>query len=250
MALHRIHLGLADVVEDAGLTSGGDDAVGRIVTIGGEEAKHAARVKRLEPGERVELLTGQGGVCLSVFRGADKLGKSGWAIALEVERIECVEPMGPRVEMWTAVPKGPRLEDMVDQMAQAGAASWSPLDTKRAVVQPRQGKMDRLQRVAMEASKQSGRAWDLEFGRPQRLDRAASDNARVIVCDASGGFPPKLGGGEVARVLVGPEGGWEPDELERLRATGAAVCRFGPAVMRIETAAVVACGTLMATAEG
>ena len=49
-------------------------------------------------------------------------------------------------------------------------------------------------------------------------------------------------------LLVGPEGGWTPRELDLARGRGAAITRFGPHVMRIETAAIVAAGIIMSAA--
>ena len=207
-----------------------------VITIAGEEAHHALRVKRLEPGDRVELCDGRGlvaRVCLAESRKT----REGWEADFEVERVDAVEPVQPRGLVASAVPKGERLEALIDGLSQVGAAEWRPMKTKRSVVDPREGKLGRLERVATEAMKQCGRAWRLEIGSMVRFDEVLS--AGVVIADASGGeYTPS--GEDAVTILVGPEGGWEPDELEQAVRAGARPARFGPHTMRTELAAVVA----------
>lgn len=100
--------------------------------------------------------------------------------------------------------------------------------------------MGRLERHAVEAMKQCGRAWVLEIGDAVSFEEALrGDDVDVVVADASGDRYEASGGREI-RVLVGPEGGWTTEELASARASGARVCSFGRHVMRIEVAAVVA----------
>lgn len=150
----------------------------------------------------------------------------------------------------SAVPKGPRLEHMIDQLSQIGVGAWSPLISTRAVVDPRRGKLDRLERVCLEAVKQSGRAWAMRI-EASVAARSLPITSGVIVADRSGDPLGAVGPtGEDLTLLIGPEGGWTPDELERFRSGGARIVSFGPHVMRIETAAVVAAGVLLQVAWG
>jgi len=160
-----------------------------------------------------------------------------------VEALQRIPPVEPRLEVWASSPKGPRLESMIDGLSQAGAAAWAPLSTQRTVVEPGAGKLDRMHRLAAEASKQAGRAWDLEILPGGDLAAALAGPA-VVVAHASGG-PYRPGGAAMIRLLIGPEGGWTVDELARARAGGASVASFGPHIMRIETAAVVAAAIVL-----
>ncbi|MDX2147164.1 MAG: RsmE family RNA methyltransferase [Planctomycetota bacterium] len=222
-------------------------AVGARLTLGGEEAHHAARVKRLDLGAAVGVCDGRGRRAACVVRAIDKDPRAGWTLTLEVTRAERVPPEIPRLEVWAAAPKGARLEDMIEGLSEVGAASVRPLVTERTVVEPRAGKLDRLGRLAAESLKQCGRAWLLEIQPPATLAEALvppAPDARVVVADASGQLY-QASGGTHHRLLIGPEGGWTPRELSTLREEGARIASFGPHVMRVETAAVVAASIMM-----
>jgi len=217
------------------------------VTVGGEEAYHAARVKRLEAGEGVELLDGAGRVASATVGAIVKRGRE-WEMALRVGDVRVAERVHPRVDVLGAAPKGERLERMVESLSQAGAVSWSPLAAARSVVEPRAGKLGRLGRVAAESGKQCGRAWFMEIGEEVELATALR-RVRVVVADASGDAYRRTGSPEIS-LLIGPEGGWTVPELEASRRAGAMVARFGPHAMRIETAACVAVGVILNVENG
>ncbi len=215
------------------------------VTIEGEEAHHAARVKRLGEGDTVELLDGHGSVATALIVGISK-PRGEWRLELDITEVHTEPPLAPRVEVYAPAPKGPRLADMVDALSQVGAAAWFPLETARTIAEPRAGRLGRLDRTALEAAKQCGRAWLLEVGAATPLERAlvGAPGAAVVVADASGGAYRATGAGTV-RLLVGPEGGWTPAELDLARAAGALVHRFGPHILRIETAAPTAAAIVL-----
>lgn len=213
------------------------------LVITGEEAHHAARVKRLEIGDQIDLLNGRGAIARAAVKGLRKERRE-WAIELEVGELCRIEPVRPRVEVWSPAPKGARLEEMIEGISEVGAASWQPLHAERAVAEPRQTRLDRLARTCIEAAKQCGRAWLLELGAGGDVPRALA-GAPVVVADAAG-EPLERSAEPLLRLLVGPEGGWSEREIAAFRKAGARICRFGPHTMRIETAAVVAAGVILA----
>lgn len=225
---------------------------GATLRVEGDEARHAVRVKRLEAGDPIELLDGCGGVASGRVEGADKSGPGGsWTLRAGIVAIEHRPRIRPAVHVLSAVPKADRLESLIDGLCQVGAAAWSPLRSARAVVEPGPHRAERLDRIAREAAKQCGRAWLLDLGRGTDLDDALTDrdghDPLIIVADASG--PLYQPGGEIqdreVRILIGPEGGWEPRELDRARQAGATVASFGPHTMRVEQAGVVAAAIVL-----
>lgn len=235
MATHRIFM-------DSGVSL----APGPL-TITGEEAHHAARVKRVQVGDRVDILDGRGGIGEATVAAIDKGDAGRWRLVAQVSAVHAAARPSPRLEVLSAAPKGSRLEDLIDGLSQVGADGWALLGTDRAEVDPRPGKLERLRRVAAEASKQCGRPWLLEIGPSVQLVAAlgrAGPGRSVVVADASGEPYSRSGEPEIS-LLVGPEGGWSPAELAAVRHSSARVCRFGPHTMRIETAAVAAAAVLL-----
>lgn len=204
--------------------------------VSGEQAEHARRVRRAAPGDRVLVFTGSGVVaeCEVVDAKRD--------LSLRVVERRAVEPERPRIDVFAATPKGPRADDMVDALSQAGAQSWTPLETKLSVVEPRKNKMDRMARIAAESAKQCLRAWTMRIGKMTPFGAAlkAADGESLVIADQSGA-PYRRTGADAVRLLIGPEGGWTDAELAAATDAGAQVASFGPHVMRIEVAAPVAC---------
>jgi 16S rRNA (uracil1498-N3)-methyltransferase len=233
VAVHRVHL------------SGPKRRPGDEIEIAGPEAHHAVRVKRLDSGDPLELLDGRGWRGAARVVNIAKAAKGEWVLrAVVTEATEEPEPM-PRVHVLAAAPKGPRLEEMIDQLSQVGAASWSPLVTRHTVVSPREGKLLKAERVAAEAAKQCGRAWTLAIGSAVQLSEAlARPGTRLVLADAAGRRYAAEGAPDIT-LLVGPEGGFAEDEIREAASSDARICRFGSHVMRVETAAVVGAAIIL-----
>ncbi|GAB4387019.1 MAG: 16S rRNA (uracil(1498)-N(3))-methyltransferase [Phycisphaerales bacterium] len=230
--MHRIYVPQADLV------------VGHRIEVSDEEAHHAVRVKRLGPGDRVGLLDGRGRLARAVVVHVERSGRSGCILVVEPEDVQVVEPVRPRVTVLSPAPKGDALEWMIDQLSQAGAAAWGLLRTAYAQREPR--RLDRLHRTAVESAKQCGRAHLLELLPPVTLEQAlAQQRATIVVADASGAKArTKTPLGEVC-VLIGPEGGFSPQERDVIARCNAAVVNLGPHVLRMETAAVLAVAAML-----
>jgi 16S rRNA (uracil1498-N3)-methyltransferase len=218
-------------------------AVGPL-NIGGDEAHHAVRAKRVQAGQVIQVLNGRGHVATGKVAAIEKV-RGEWRLVVDVERVETARPSSPRLEVYTATPKGGRLPELVDGLGQVGAASWSPLDTERGE-EPTETKVDRLHRIVIETTKQCGRAWHLEIGSAKSFVRAVEGAAgtSLVMADASGAAYG-ANGAERIRLLIGPEGGWSPRELEQARDARVQVASFGPHIMRIETAAVAAAAIVL-----
>lgn len=217
---------------------------GGIVTVEGDDAHHLIRVRRLEAGAPVTVLDGLGRVGEGTVSATRKHGRDGWALDVLLATMETSGKVVPAVHVMSSAPKGDRLGVMIEGLSQAGAASWAPMTTRHTVVEPGAGKIDRLERIAAESAKQCGRAWKLEIGRGGGFTESLR-HPRVVIADGEG-EPFVADGAAEIRLLIGPEGGFAPEEITQARTAGARVCRFGPHVMRIETAAVVAAALVLA----
>ncbi|MCB9845372.1 MAG: 16S rRNA (uracil(1498)-N(3))-methyltransferase [Phycisphaeraceae bacterium] len=229
------------------VVAGLPEGPGEVIEVSGEEAHHAARVRRLGPDDAVVLLDLRGGTALARVREVTRLDKrAGWVIRLVVESVGVEDRIVPALRVYAEPPKGDDLLRMVDQLSQVGAASWGPLACERSEVNPRDGKLERAHRAALESAKQCSRAWGLEIESRVGFREAveATDGGAVVVAHA-GGAPYRATGHATIRLLVGPVGDLSDEELDAARRAGVQIAAFGPLVMRIDTACIAASAIIM-----
>jgi len=207
-------------------------------------------VRRLAPGERVDVTDGSGLVaeCVVTAAGAGKL-----ELAVLDKRIE--PHPEPTVTVIQAIPKGDRGELAVELLTEVGADVIVPWAADRCVAVWRGDRAvksrARWSATAEQAAKQSRRAWFPEVTAPVDLVgavRRVQTAARAIVLDASGSQPVATVGvpdiGEIV-IIVGPEGGITHAESDALAGAGAIAVRLGPTVLRASSAGVVAAGIVL-----
>jgi 16S rRNA (uracil1498-N3)-methyltransferase len=187
---------------------------------------HLRRVLRVRDGERISVTDGRGRWCLAAV-ASDRS-----SISLEVTSPVVVEPPSERsITIGAAIPKGDRLDWMVQKVTELGVARLALLDAERSVVrwQPEriERNIQRLQRIADEALRQSRRVVRLRIDPPQP---AAALLGEYVVAEPGG---RSLGVDDIA-VAVGPEGGWTDVELALARGR----VDLGDTILRTETAAV------------
>lgn len=214
----------------------------------GNEGRHAARVKRLRVGETVLISDGRGTLLECRIAAVD-----GDALVLRVHARQQVPAPVPRVVVVQALPKGERAELAVEMLTELGVDEIVPWAAARSIAQWHGARGDRAlekwRRTAREATKQSRRAWVPEISPPATIDGVAARIARatglVLHEDASDPLSaaPLPSSGEVI-VVVGPEGGISPDELDALSAAGGRAVRLGDPVLRTSTAGAAALAVL------
>ena len=205
-------------------------------TLTGAEAKHA-HVKRIEPGERIMLIDGQGSTALTRVTSVGAGRVDG-----VVEKQEFVPQPTPRVTVVQAVPKGERAELAVDLAVQAGADAIVPWISHRTIARwpaNKQAKqVEKWRAQALSSAKQARRAWVPEVRDPVTTNQLSAllrdaGNALVLHEDATDSIRD-VEFGEDVWLIVGPEGGIGDDELEIL---GARPVKLGPEVLRTASAA-------------
>ena len=232
--------------------------VGAEIPLLPEEARHAAQVLRLMPGEAVELLDGQG-IFAAVLAQVDK----SQARALVSAQLPDREPR-VRVTLFQGLAKGDKMEGIVRRCTELGVHAVQPLemarcvqrlDAKRAAAQ-----RERWQRIAREATKQCGRAWAPPVYPPVGLDDRSLAGRwaeqRLILApweEAEGGSlrealagPAETGGSLRIGLVIGPEGGIAEGEIARLHGLGAKIITLGPRILRTETAGMAGLAAIMA----
>jgi 16S rRNA (uracil1498-N3)-methyltransferase len=213
------------------------------------QAHHARKVLRLRDGAEVEVFSGRGRVGRGVLRSeAAAAGARDAAACVALTQVHEVERSRPEIDVAAAFPKGPRADDMVEQLSQAGVDHVIPLHTRRGVVLPGAGKLARYERALIESAKQCGRNFLMTVTEPATLDQVFTrgHDLRLLADpwaagpDAPPPTPQVFRAARRVLILIGPEGGWMEDELHAAGHAGCTPWLLGPQVMRIETAAVAA----------
>jgi 16S rRNA (uracil1498-N3)-methyltransferase len=219
------------------------------VRVTGSEVAHITRVLRLSVGNEVVVFDGRGREWLGQIAS---VSRSSVAIDLVKERVAVAEP-SVHLTLGVAVLKGAQFDDVVRDATMLGASAIVPFVSAHVAVSERGWKnrsTERWQRVAAASASQSGRAFVPEIGAVTTFESLVSKGGvdLIVVCvePAAGGAEPVTALPRVQRVLllVGPEGGWAHDELERARAEGAVLVALGPRTLRAVAAPTVALAAL------
>jgi 16S rRNA (uracil1498-N3)-methyltransferase len=229
-------------------------AVGELVDVDGDEGFHAANVRRIRPGEELDLADGAGTVAHCVVEAATKGRLSARVLAVRV-----VPDAAPQVTVVQALPKSDRSELAIELATEAGADAFVAWQAERCVARwDGAAKIDKgLRRwgaVARAAARQSRRPHVPTVGAVvstaelvQLTRDVVTTGGLVLALHESADQPlteVPVAHASSLMLVVGPEGGISADELADLRAGGAVVVRLGPTVLRTSTAAAVALGAL------
>jgi 16S rRNA (uracil1498-N3)-methyltransferase len=233
--------------------------VGARVTLAADESRHLRDVLRLRVDDEAFVFDGAGREfrCVVAESGS---GRGVGEAVLEVrERVEPLRPESPlELALALALLKGEKFDMVVQKATELGVARVEPVLTARADVRPRDARdterrVERWRRLALEASKQSGRARVPSVESPQTFERIITrepreETARLLFSERGGAGLNSIAAGAPAVVaLVGPEGGWDDEELSLARAHGWTLVTLGGRTLRAETAAITVCALLQHT---
>lgn len=208
-----------------------------------DETRHAVGVRRLQPGDAVELLDGCGGLAQAQIAES---GSRAHGCVVRIEHRAIVAPPLLTVHLAAAVPKGDRQAVLLDMATQFGMSMYTPLRCERSVTRVSTAALQRWRRIVIQACKQSGRAYlpiINAVSDPVTLAAKMTPGERLWVADPHGTPVAELDAqirptrGRVS-ALVGPEGGFTAAELRTFDDHGAIRVRLSPAVLRVEAAAV------------
>jgi 16S rRNA (uracil1498-N3)-methyltransferase len=216
-----------------------------------DEAEHLSRVLRLRAGDPVHVFDGRG----REFSGkVHQVGRASATVTLDEEVTPLREP-SVRLTLVQAVPKGDAMDRIVRDATMLGVAGILPLVSARAEVSVRRleasGRVSRWQRIAVASAKQCGRAVvpavlelaTLEecFGRVDADRRYLLAEPGLLQVDSVGARSLSAEPAPASALLiVGPEGGWTPGEVETARRAGCTPLTLGPRTLRADAAAAVA----------
>jgi 16S rRNA (uracil1498-N3)-methyltransferase len=207
------------------------------------EADHVLRVLRGRERDLVEVVDGAGRLFVAELRGGRR--------ADVVEELALAGAEDVEISLYQAIPKGGRMDFVVEKATEVGVSTIVPVVAERGVVNPREGKIGRWRRVVEAAARQSLRLRVPEVREPVPFERAVREvgEAGVLLHNAPGLDVVEAVVGSPAGLFVGPEGGWGAGELRLAEEVGLTFAQLGPYRLRSETAGVVAVARAQAALE-
>jgi len=205
-----------------------------------EQAHYLLNVMRQSQGDVVLVFNGLDGEWRATLTEVTKRG-----CALRLDEVTRPQAAGPDLDLIVALVKRARLETIVEKAAELGARRVRLAVTRFTGAD--HTNVARLQAIATEASEQTGRLDVPEVVAPVKLDRLLDGweaGRRLVFCDEAGDAKPiiqALRDEAPCAVLIGPEGGFAPEEREHLRGLPFVVpVSLGPRILRADTAAISA----------
>ncbi len=223
-----------------------------------DESRHVAVVLRHKSGDEIDLFDGEN----NAYRGVlESVGPERVEGRVAARAPGAVKPY--RLRLAQALPKGDKMEWILEKGTELGVDAFAPTTTERSVgrvpADRLEARLERWKKIVTAAARQCGRADVPSVDAPVGLDRAlaaaAPGDLVLVPWESAAGTTLKgaLGawrqkgptGGATIHVIIGPEGGLSPNEVERAAARGAVPLTLGPRILRTETAGLaVAAGLL------
>lgn len=215
-----------------------------VVEITGDEANHMIKVLRMKEGESLTLFDGDGNCADGIIEKID-----GKTVSVKIaERYPSETEPNLKVTLFQGVPKNPKMDLIIQKATELGVVRIVPVNTKRIVAKiDKDAKIERLQRIAFEAAKQCGRAYVPQVDAPVSFEKAlemmSECDAAIIPyeCEKDGKLDSALPEGiKSVGIMIGPEGGFDPIEVEMAEKSGAKRVTLGKRILRTETAGLIA----------
>ena len=215
-----------------------------------EQSRHIAKALRMRAGDMLMLSAGDGKSYGCII---DSVDNGTVTISLCYEQADNSEPT-VKVTLYQGVPKGDKLEDIIQKCTKLGVTAIQPVLTHRSVSRPdkksAEKKQARYQKIALEAAQQSGRGIVPQINAMTLLKNAVEqDESELKILFYEGGGEPlkNIISSDIKSVsiYIGPEGGFEENEVELIKAAGGVVATLGKRILRTQTAPVAALSAIM-----
>lgn len=226
------------------------DGISEKIYLNEEQSRHITKSLRMKKGDMLTVCTGDGNDYGCII---DDINKDGARLAVCYKQASDSEA-DIKVSLYQGVPKGDKFEDIIQKCTELGVYEIIPVLTKRCVSRPQEKqaekKRQRYARIALEAAQQSGRGIVPEIKKMTELKTAVSQcEAEIKIVFYEGGGEPLSAlikkGAKSAAVFIGPEGGFEKEEVELLKQNGAVAATLGKRILRTQTAPVAALSAIM-----
>jgi len=227
--------------------------VGSTVRLDGDEGRHAAVVRRITVGEVVDLCNGQGSRATGTVAAVSKD-----LLEVHLDAVTVEQRTALTITAVQALAKGDRAELAVEMLTEVGVDVIVPWRADHSVVKwdNTAKALDKWRRTVREATKQSRRSFipivtDLH-STEQILEAIKAADLALILHESATSPLAQVNipaAGDVL-IVIGPEGGISPLELQAFAQEGAHIVRMGSSVMRTSTAGAVAAGVILSRTSG
>lgn len=222
--------------------------------LGGDEFHHLKNVCRLEEGEWVELLDGQGHMAQAQIVKIEKK-----QALLKVEAVRALPELPkPHINLVLSIPKPQTMDLIIQKAVEVGVHSITPVLSDRSFFRKKDksliAKLERWEKIASQACKQCGRAWPMALNEvttlKEALNRPASEQG-LFLYEGEGQvdfktalIKMKSAPQDTLDLYIGSEGGFSLEEVEVFKQKGLQAVTLGSLVLRVETACIVAAAVI------
>lgn len=226
------------------------------VTITGKDVNHIKNVLRMKPGEEISVSTTESPeeyycTIKEIFEES---------VVCEVTSVnEAGNELPSKIYLFQGLPKSDKMELIIQKAVELGAFEIIPVEMKRCVMklEPKKApaKVERWQAISEAAAKQSKRTVIPKVTMPmsykEAINKASELDVKLVPFEDAGGISHTrellkgIKPGQSIAVFIGPEGGFEPSEIELAKSEGFDVITLGKRILRTETAGLVALSVLM-----
>ena len=221
------------------------------ITLTGSDAVHVGRSLRMKPGEPLTVCCGG----IDYNCEISEITSDTVYLSLK-EKVVCAAEPNIEVTLFQAVPKMDKLEYIIQKSVELGVSRIVPMLTRRCVSRPDERdfakKLARLNKIAAEAAKQSGRGIIPQVtpivSYKKALEMMKELDRNVLLYEEEGGVSfgeADLTGAKTVGLVIGSEGGFDREEAEACTAVGAAQVWLGKRILRCETAPITALSIFM-----
>ncbi len=222
-----------------------------LVHLNAEDAHHAQRVLRMKVGEAAQIFCDQ-------RRFTAEITDMDEGVTLRIAEELPTTEAKLRITLYQGLPKADKMELITQKAVELGADRVVPVAMSRCVVQLNQKdgakKQERWQKIAREACKQSGRCVMMPVDAPisfkELLKRLPGHAAAIVPWEDAQGYSLRAFHQEHPQVtdvaiVIGPEGGMSPEEIDQMKAASCRSVTLGPRILRTETAGLSAISALL-----
>ena len=230
------------------------------IYVEGGDVNHMKNVLRMKTGEELTVNDGEG----SQYLCAVESYEADMAVLKILGKKQDESELASKIYLFQGLPKQDKMELIVQKAVELGVYQVVPVATKRCVVKlddkKAAKKVDRWQQIAESAAKQAGRGYVPEIhpvmNYREALEYAKKLDVVLIPYELADGMQEtkriidSIRPGQSIGIFIGPEGGFEQEEVERATACGARVITLGRRILRTETAGLTTLSVLMFHLEG